>query len=253
MKKNNAKSQPAQAVRDVVTIDENSRLSIGCGNAKLSNCVAHYSTLPGYLPVTLKNGTQCTGVYGTCAGVCNACKNDCYAARAVKQYRETATAWTKNTLILRDDAGRLYNDMRAYLVRRPLVKYVRFHVGGEFMPGLEGVRELIALVALAREFPKVIFYGYTKRTTLLKKYLDCNAVFPQNLVISVSMWKKTTINYTGAPEFIYDAGTEEEIASLPHCPAISKDGKHIDGVKCGDNCTWCMTCKPGERMAVYAH
>ena len=225
-------------------------LHISKGNAK-TGAIPNYSTLPGAGVIVRKDGRPVTGEAGTCSGVCDACAGKCYAFRALR-YPETARAWSENTTLIRDNPARVAYDIHRWIKRRRKpVPLFRFHVGGEFMPGDAGLMELYALADLAQAHPETVFFGYTKRTDLLARYRDTRGEFPGNLRVLASMWKGTVTNHTGAPEFHYDDGTAPELARLPHCQAVGRDGKPT-GKTCSE-CRMCPNARPGMKIAVYAH
>ena len=120
----------------------------------------------------------------------------------------------------------------------------RFHVSGE-VPNED---YLIRFIKFAIKNNDVRFYFYTKRYSWLEKHAD---EIPNNLRPLVSIWHKNYGNPKGFAEFIYDDGTEPDVAALPHCPAVDKDGNET-GITCA-KCKRCINAKHGDRIAVYAH
>lgn len=226
------------------------RLHISDGNTK-TGAIPNYSTLPTGGIVRRKDGTPVTGEYGTCAGVCNGCAGACYAVRALR-YTGTARAWSENTTLIRENPLAIVRDVSAYLdKKRTRPALFRFHVGGEFMPSDAGLMELRSLAILARKYPETVFFGYTKRSALLLRYKGIYGDMPQNLRVLVSMWNGTVTNYTNAPMFHYDDGTDETLQGMRHCPAVDRNGRKT-GVSCAA-CRMCATAKDGDNIAVYAH
>jgi hypothetical protein len=101
--------------------------------------------------------------------------------------------------------------------------------------------------------PKVKFYCYTKRFDLVDKYLNEFKEFPENLVVNISVWHDNDkgYNFEGLNKFVYDDGTDPEVAKLRHCPAVDKNG-HSTGIKCSQ-CGWCFKGNIGSVTAVYDH
>jgi hypothetical protein len=110
---------------------------------------------------------------------------------------------------------------------------------------------LLHMVKTAENNPDVYFYTYTKRFEWVETYLKYNSSFPNNLVVNMSIWHKNYNNPYNLPEFIYDDGTEEDVAQLPHCPAVDKNGRDT-GITCA-KCRRCLRAKNGSKIAVYAH
>lgn len=228
-------------------------VSITKGNSKIGKHETwSYSTMPGAGLMRYASGEAVSNVAGTCAGVCQGCEKACYARKAALAYSSTAICWSKNTLALRENSASLYIAFaRKYKSARNKPRYFRFHVAGEFMPGEAGMKELLELAQVARDYPQVIVYGYTKRTVLLAQYEARFGELPKNLVIMASIWRDTVTNYTNAPEFIYDDGTDTAVTDLPHCPAVDANGKPT-GKTC-EKCGICQHARKGQRVAVYAH
>lgn len=238
---------------------ENAELRVQNGNDKIGKDFTFcYSTIPGAGYPTFADGRAIVDVQGTCAGVCNGCQNDCYAMNALRYMHNTcANSWAKSTVAIRQDPNVVFNTLQSKISRRrkPL-KYIRFHVSGDFMPGEAGRSEFLALVALAVNNPELRVYGYTKRTSILKWYEDEYGAMPENMVVMASQWRnaagvESVKNYTNAPEFIYDDSTHSDIAALYHCPAVDPNG-HETGVTC-EQCKRCQHAKKGDKIAVYAH
>ncbi len=217
-------------------------------NEKLGR-ILNYSTLPGAGLTFLKDGRAICNVEGTCAGVCSGCEKVCYARRTVLQYKEAAAAYAENTKLIREQPGEFFSQLASKLRRmRKQPAAVRFHVAGEFEAGEAGQREYVHLCNIAREFPDIKFYGYTKRVELLKQFRD---ITPNNLVVNISVWHDEIERVQGFPVFAYDDGTQPELATVAHCPAVRKDGTKT-GVTC-DKCRRCIDAKPNTITAVYAH
>lgn len=222
------------------------RISISEGNAKMGR-IPSFSTIPTGGIIRRKDGMALTTERGTCAGCCDGCAGECYAVRTCKVYPSARRAYERNTRIMRRDVRAMHEQLRAYIDReRPDV--FRIHVSGEFDSGKRGANELMVWAQLAREFPGTTFYGYTKRASLLKRYAHR---LPSNLRLLLSVWHDDVPRVPGVPCFVYDDGTDDEAASLPHCPAVAADGKRT-GVTCRQ-CRRCWTLEPGESVAVHAH
>lgn len=232
------------------------RLHVSEGNAK-TGYIPSVSTMPGagYLSIKSTGATVCD-IPGTCAGCCKQCEGECYAVRTVKQYRTAARSWAENTALIRRDPAEFARQLDAY-VKQHQPRYMRVHVGGEFMPGKDGMNEFAAWCAVARRNPGTVFYGYTKRAALLMRAQDAG-IMPDNLVILLSVWHDTNADARNhAPRFAYDDGTDPAISELPHCPAVDKHGhRTTDGqgqpITC-IRCRRCINAKPGDAIAVYAH
>ena len=216
------------------------------GNRKLGKGIYTINLLAGDEPLTKQDGTQLTNIPGTCAGCCDKCKGDCYAIRTQIFRNNNIPSWADNTILATQETETFFKEIQQFL-DRSMVAAVRFHSFGE----IPSLKYLLNMVKLAEDNPTVIFYTYTKRFEWVEKYLDFNGNFPNNLVVNVSIWHKNYENPFNLPEFIYDDGTEEDVAMLPHCPAIDKNGNST-GVTCA-KCKRCLKAKNGSKIAVYAH
>jgi hypothetical protein len=109
------------------------------------------------------------------------------------------------------------------------------------------------MVKLAVEVSRTKFYFYTKRFDLVEKYLKECGEFPKNLICNISEWKGNTegFNLVGLNIFTYDDGTDDSLKSVPHCPAVNKNGGKT-GISC-DQCKRCFSKNNGLITAVYAH
>ena len=221
-------------------------LHISNGNTKVGRGIYCVNTLAGDKPLTKKNGTQLTNIAGTCDGCCENCKGNCYAIKAQIRYSSMSNlrSWNDNTILAKEDPKKMFEELAAYLDKE-MVSAVRFHAMGE-IPSREYLEYMLDI---ARKYPHIQFYTYTKRFKWVEQV--CVKNMPSNLVINMSIWHKNYDNPLGLPEFIYDDGTEEDVAKLPHCPAVDKNG-HETGITCAQ-CRRCIYAKSGQKTAVYAH
>ena len=216
------------------------------GNRKLGKGIYTINLLAGDEPLTKKDGTQLVNIPGTCGGCCKDCKHDCYAIKTQIFRNNGIVSWAENTLLAVHEPETFFKEIQQFL-DRSMVAAVRFHSFGE----IPSYKYLLYMIKLAEDNPTVAFYTYTKRFSWVEKYLEVNKALPDNLVINMSIWHKNYDNPYSLPEFIYDDGTEEDVAKLPHCPAVDKNG-HETGITCS-NCKRCLKAKKGSKIAVYAH
>lgn len=227
-------------------------ITISEGNTKTNipsfNLLAGDASKPyaGAVPNSVYPGTVC----GTCAGTCPGC----YAMKMTR-YPATFIAYANNTEITRDCPDGLET------MKKAINEYIdefeprrfRIHDSGDFF----GLDYMIAWDEIARKNHGTRFYCYTKRVDLLYIFVEIFGRVPA-FTVQLSTWpgileEKTLINLhlDAFPRFEYDDGTRPELASLPHCPAVDKNGKRT-GVTC-NKCKHCANAKPGEKWAVYAH
>lgn len=229
--------------------DPSMRISVSKGNTKLGKGIYAFNLLPGDEPLSTKDKGQLTNISGTCGGCCEECKGICYAVNDARRYHNTCIpSLGKNTLIMRNDMDNMFVQLKDVCINKG-VKVLRYHSSGE----IESYNYLLHMVRLAVELPEVKFYFYTKRFEFIQQYLTDHHEFPANLVCNISEWKgnAAAYNFQGLNVFTYDDGTDPELARLPHCPAVDKNGRKT-GINC-DQCKRCFSRNDGHVTAVYSH
>lgn len=224
-------------------LDGTNRISIAKGNQKVGG-IFNISLLPSDEPIAKKDGTVLTNIKGTCGGCCSGCKNNCYAIKfCVYHHNSVIKSWGNNTLLARENMSEFFHQLDEYF-KKNIIAVFRWHVGGEFFSKeyMKSVYEFCA------KHNNVKFYVYTKR---FKWVEELDSIKPNNLVVNVSIWHNNYNNPLNYPTFIYDDGINENIAKMPHCPAVDKDG-HETGITCAQ-CRRCFNAKNGDNIAVYAH
>ena len=224
------------------------RIKLSKGNRKIGK-IYNFNLLPGDDPISTKDKVALTNVRGTCGGCSSGCEGCCYAIRSAQcHHNVNIPAWGNNTLIVRNDLNGAFAQIKEDLVKHK-VSLLRYHSSGE----IETYEYLQKMAKLATELPNVKFYFYTKRFAFVERYLKENGAFPENLVPNISEWHGNTAGYDlhGLNKFVYDDHTDPEVAKLPHCPAIAKDGSET-GVTC-DKCGICWRKTNGHTVAVYDH
>lgn len=222
-------------------------------NSKMGN-IPSFSTLPGNAFMILRDGRAVVDIVGTCGAHCDGCFGRyCYAEAYTRMYRETARAYARNTLLIRRGAfDRLKTQVTAHIdvENRP---YFRWHVSGE----LETTGQFGAYCDVMESRPAVRFGIYTRALDIIECVYNERARV-ENLCINLSLENRlpfpdevTRARRLGACFFIYDDGSNAELETLPHCPAVDKAG-HKTGITC-DKCGRCYTARSGSVMAVYAH
>lgn len=216
------------------------------GNRKLGKGIYTINLLAGDEPLTLKDGTPLINIGGTCGGCCDGCKNDCYAIKTQVFRNNNMMTWADNTLLAIHETDTFFKEIQQF-IDRSMVAAIRFHSFGE----IPSYKYLLGMVKLAEDNPTISFYTYTKRFNWVEQYIREHGDFPNNLVVNMSIWHNNYDNPYGLPEFIYDDGTEEDVAKLPHCPAVNEKGRET-GITCA-KCKRCLKAKKGSMIAVYAH
>lgn len=202
------------------------------------------SEYDGSFPAVLKEAFDEMGakVCGTCSGNCPGC----YAKKITRNI-DPAIKYTLNTLEAMEDPERFIRLCEKELYSNPIITYkvIRIHDSGDFFDD----RYYKAVMDFKKRHPETIFGAYTKEQKICENYGLEN--IPETFSLSCSPWKDHCNPIGDLPQFIYDDGSDPEIAKLHHCPAVDKNGKRT-GVQCKD-CLHCYRAKRGDRWAVYAH
>lgn len=225
------------------------KISLVKGNSKLGKGVYAFNLLPGDEPLSTKDKGQLTNVSGTCTGCCDGCKNFCYAVADARRYHNTCIpSLAKNTLIVRNDLDGVFEQIKEQVIKKK-AKVLRYHSSGEII----SYAYLLQMVKLAKELPDIKFYFYTKRFAFVDRYIYKFNKFPDNLIPNISEWNGNTEGYNlrGLNRFVYDDGSNPELAKVVHCPAVNKEGRKT-GVTC-DQCGRCFRGNDGHITAVYDH
>jgi hypothetical protein len=120
----------------------------------------------------------------TCPGATDACKQDCYAIKAYKQYPNVRTAWNHNQgLSEQDNFVEIVADYLATELgskrKTSKFRHFRIHESGDFY----NQKYLDKWISIAKQFPAIEFLAYTKSGWL--DFSDC----PANMVVRMSIWE----------------------------------------------------------------
>lgn len=228
-----------------------SRARVSYGNGKTGlpsvnllpgdKTAGYNGSIPEPLRVVFQDlGPACLG---TCTGNCPGCyyKN---VTRNIIPALKTAL----NTAEARQDPDRFWSLVEMELFPADALtefKFIRIHDGGDFF----SMEYLQAFFAFARRHPETVFYTYTKENDLFTAAGLDN--IPDNVTVNCSPWPGYAEPLGDLPQFCYDDGSDPELARLPHCPAVDKNGRRT-GVTC-NKCQHCARARRGDRWAVYAH
>ena len=257
------------------------KLHLATGNNKIGR-ILNFSTLPGNADhLLMARGILLTDVPGTCSKHCDECfSHGCYAVNSARLHHNAVIrAWAENTLLLRNDPERLFDEIDAVITKKnekfiktgdpadKKVELFRINVSGE----IESVDELRRWDMLAKEHPEVNFGIYTKNIEAVEAFLRAYGETAPNFAINISEWHGVAKAFIDAHPgqfnvFEYDDSNlksctledaeKERLSKVPHCPAVDKQGHHTtrpDGstIKCED-CRRCYK-KTGARTAVWSH
>lgn len=197
------------------------KISISQGNIKM-----------GAIPsISLPAGPTCRA--------CSHCQKYCYAKRMERRFKCVRETWARNLAIYEEDSKAYFEQINEYL-QHTLVKYFRWHVGGDIPEDAYFAGMLI----VASNNPDVTFLCFTKKYEIVNRWAD---QIPDNLKIIFSA----------------DAGlVMDNPHNLPEAHIIFKGTEEIpqDWKLCGGNCTECacrgLGCwqlRKGEKVAFHEH
>ena len=171
------------------------------GNIKLGNMWT-FSTLYG----NKEYNTEYGKVKGTCGNYCKGCESACYVRKSYR-YPSVINSHAINTLALINDIMETEKTLIEQIKRakkKPSV--IRIHQSGEMINRYE----MAMWLNIAKEFPQITFYTYTKAFDIVKPFIK---ELPNNFYINISVWHKY-----GIEEF-------KELASHPNIKAFA----YMDG------------------------
>lgn len=182
----------------------------------------------------LKNGNTKLGkdvlVFDTLAILtcpnCSDCRKKCYAKNQQTRYPAVYNSRLINTLLIKEKT------LFAYVLQqleRTTKRIVRIHSSGDFFSQYE----VDAWADIAKKFPNIRFYGYTKT----RHIFDFSSIDKlENINIVDSLLEDGSINF-GNPEYI--AEKRRKYPKISICPVTQK----VKGAECMRNCFECLTCK----------
>lgn len=220
------------------------------GNSKTGGTyMLSYGMLPGDDDVFIeKLGMNVTG---TCCGVCDGCKYACYAMQGRYKWKSVKLGNAVRALLAKYDRKQFEKQVRKEIEKGIAkgVKYVRIHTSGEFFD----LEYLELWLTIARDYPEITFYTYSKQYILFDYVLTCACGLPENFVLNVSIWCNDGIEFfnkwkhlDNIKAFVYlEPGFDYAKVGLEltqcHCPGYDKNGKNTHRTTC-ENCKVCI-CK----------
>ena len=182
----------------------------------------------GYYPgrgiLYYKDGAMVSDCLGTCGCVnCDGCMKKCYAISMIKRYTKARENRIANTLQLRSDINKHFDDIRKTILRDN-IKIVRYTDSGE----IESYLQFVKLVNLALGLPSVQFYLYTKNYQVLREFFGEKKELPGNMVVLISIWEdlgKSEYNEFKHHRNIKAFAVKSDIKVQATCPAYRKDPK----------------------------
>lgn len=223
------------------------------GNIKLGTTIATFSKLYSDMEFETKYGV----VKGSCkAEFCNGCKKSCYVKKSYR-YGSVINGHARNTLAIREDMAAAFDEIAKQIERaKKPITIVRVHQSGE----IESTAEFLNWCKLARRFPAVKFYVYTKAFPYVIPALLAGRV-PENFVVNLSVWHEYGIkeynmvkHLQNVKAFAYDDGynyAADELEINTYCMAYDRNGKMNHDITC-EKCKKCFN-KTTKVIGCYEH
>lgn len=137
-------------------------ISISRGNAKLGD-------IPSVSLPAIK----------TCGNV--PCAKKCYANRIAVRRKNVKDAWEKNFRVLINDPDTYWREVEASI---KMSRFFRFHVAGD----IPNVEYLAQMFRIARRNRHCKILCFTKKYSLVNRYLKSGIRKPANLLLVFSVW-----------------------------------------------------------------
>lgn len=210
------------------------------GNIKLGNTWTFSKLATDKLFIS-EIGT-CTG---SCGKYCAGCSKACYVVKSYR-YPSVVKGHMRNSLAFRLDLFKAFDDLRKQLMRaRKKPSLVRINQSGE----MESELEVRLWSELAKEFPNIRFWFYTKAFDLVTPLLLDGSI-PDNMTVLFSIWHeygiqefKKVMHLDNVKAFVYCDGFDYEAHGIhvtTMCNAYDKNGKLNHELTC-DKCTKCFS------------
>ena len=213
------------------------------GNIKLGN-TWNFSTVYGNEIQTVTFNGETIRARGTCGKYCKGCENDCYVKKSYR-YPSVKYSHIKNTIAIRFNTKNAFEDLTTAIINaRIKPEIIRINQSGE----IEKAEIFRGWCEMARQFPKIKFWLYTKAYNLVIPTLKAGDV-PENMTILFSIWHNFGINefkevahLKNVKAFVYDDGynySNQGIQIQTYCPAY----KEINGKMQLNHKATCDKCK----------
>lgn len=146
------------------------KLHISTGNRKIGR-THNFSIAPG---ITCKN--------------CSGCIAFCYDIKACLQYLNVRIARAENTAMMLLDREATFAKIDAYISRKRLHKFFRWHVSGDILD----IDYFDRMCQIAAKHPEWTFWTYTKNYWAVNEWIKAHggnkSAVPSNLSVMFSVW-----------------------------------------------------------------
>ena len=160
-------------------------------------------------------------------GNCEACKSDCYALKAYRQYHSVRKAWKDNSKAFRRNMPKAFLELDTWFhSKRKPPRFFRIHVAGDFL----NQEHVDRWVQFAQLWPNTKFLAFTKMHDL-----DYSSI-PDNMVVVLSQWPTLPETTNGMPRAWVQDGYEDRIP--------------YDAIECPGFCESCAMCWNLHKLGV---
>lgn len=191
----------------------------------------------------------------TCKHDCECYKNrDCYACHGCYNFNDNQAQYTENYNFYMACTDAEFIDFISWHIQSAKLTIYRYFTCGD----IPDARFLPRVVAIAKKNPSVKFWFYTKKYSIVNRYLDeNNGELPENLFILFSHWLNKDGTYypmenpynMPTSEFI-PLGKEYLTETVTHiCPCSNPDSIET----CATCDHPCYSLRRGESMALLEH
>ena len=197
----------------------------------------------------LAGNREINGVKGSCGNYCGACQDGgCYVFKSYR-YPSVINGHARNTTAFRNDINGSFEELCAQIDRaKNKPEIIRINQSGE----IETPFELLKWCLMAKKYPDIRFYLYTKNFDALSMVInsfDNGATVPENITMLISVWHEYGLNefnefkkHSFIKAFAYDDGFNYAAAGLnidAYCTAYDQNGKMNHAVTC-EKCKKCF-------------
>lgn len=173
----------------------------------------------------------------TCPNATTACKFNCYARKAEKQYPDVLPCRTKNYEFSKSDLFvsymseyiRLKASSRTWKQAKRII--IRIHESGDFY-SYEYFAKWMRIAEVCSGIPNLVFMAYTKSLPFVADYRKVNGHEPENVFIRSSVWDDTTDEMIELTEAL----------NLPIYTACTSDAWNVLEKVNQCDCKCCSTC-----------
>lgn len=212
------------------------------GNIKLGDNMWVWSTMKGSNDEVRYIKALDGYCSGTCGEYCKECTKSCYVNRSYR-YGSVILGHAVNTVWLKNDISKTFEQLVLQIKRaKKKPSMIRINQSGE----LTCADELIKWANLAKQYPEINMYLYTKNYDAVANLVECENNISHNLTILISVWHNLGVaefekwkHIPNIKAFVYDDG-ELHLKPTTYCNAYDEKGKLNHDITC-EKCKKCFS------------